>query len=1684
MSLVFDNAEALARGEIPDSFMEENRLLPSSSAQGKAFERTMKSIYNRLLQGSGKDPAAHPVHFMLSVDSSPNAFIESSANPPIIVMTTGLINEARHESDLAAVLAHELGHQYFADKLGPLKENGKIEEFGADIRAPLMLRQAHYPQDALSKIFKKISENDSYTHFMMGSLSDPHPAMKNRLSALEVAESGLIRGKYGMGTQQNIQDRAVDSSLKQAAGSARFESFIDKLLVSKNYHSANQSDKIKILQEIIQKEQPGWDPYYKSRRKDVKAQIAVLKPKQAPDAFNDLVDTVVAFSGNYRDYYDGLTTAVSGKEPNFIDQDKPLGRLVGLQNEINHFIKSSNPDEIAKSAERLNSFITRYDKPGSGFSNIQFTGFTWPENLDEISSPQSPPWETHVQTALNGSDAVKETLARLSIHQIDPRLKGLSASGTNINSFMALSGTQLEKELYYFGLGENARSGTHTISILPDGKIAGVISASEKENQKAAFKQRMASEREATENAMLSSVDWTELEQNFEGFVKKYEKQLIKATTADYEENIIVANQIEQKFPFAETFIQKASELVKQDSAVFQPKLRDFILRQMSASDITDTTIKHPYVDYTINNDNSGFSLQDKLCVLSYTNYYDRENKENQTPESRWLLSHEKLFDGLPKQTIDELRELVKEFSELCQSSEGRSNLDRYQRKVVSDILLLESYKTLRDYKGVVSLDDLAFVRGLANLPDKNVLAIAEALRQEVIRLTVEYAQNTELGSNPENLVNGFLTLASEPNGAASLTSIFLEQPALRNNYQITLKNAIDSQDDAARKSLLEKLLSHTQIAIPEAADQAKISGVSVKPYIYNGSIVDPDFKEWVFENYTVLLANELGQDDGTPAYFDSFKQQINQLTANVGVANASIILQRLSKKACGNHILLQTECAEYVKNTIESSNLEQIVKYNFEAAVGEQAFNIMSKSVTTRDASINFFTEAFSKEAASRYIAKMHEHANDEIAQLPRNKFLSKDLSGEAQIEQMELMHRNFWSLPFEVRVLAVQQILFESHERTRSEASIQKTIDRTLDKTLPRNAGKDMAAARTVVESYLEATESQTDRRLITASMLVANPPNDNNSGEKLSVGKGLNLVLSAIDPAGDKAKQAIESHPGTPPHIKEEFKDSKTAAKDPMRHEILEWVTTSNRDLPAAQQIIRTGKVLGAGSYGITVEGELTNGTVIARTLLYPHVREKAENEFGILQKASDILVTKDKRFAPVVDMMRQAARMSYIETDMDMAAKQAEVAAKLYNGLKVTVDGQDITFSAAKYLGHGKDHKDFEIISGEHFNDIVAAASTDSEKQQVCTLAKAQMAVELSHILSGRPFDHDRHGGQQRIINGNHIGEFDFGAMTITETSDRQKQMIGHVLGGVIKQHFVKGRPLEDAMRKEMTRVPQNQEEKDFLASVERGILALGNFNSQLGENVGLGEMLGTAYVNAQIDPVVEAAMRDRLPGISDRVFKELEEKGRTTGITITVPTHAFEKSEDQSPLCAPPKEGMLERIPLKDEHVQAGVGITAATVGAGALAYAAHKSGQEQQNQYSNDRDTGEQPAKQQKRSIVRRAIGACGAALTTLGAALAVDGLAFHAKGANAALKYAKSLTSKASGSQASGSNSLIFNKTNSLIAGAVAIGIGAVMLLRNQQKKRQEQQAEENGQTSWVNRSRGTGGLTHGVGI
>jgi hypothetical protein len=248
---------------------------------------------------------------------------------------------------------------------------------------------------------------------------------------------------------------------------------------------------------------------------------------------------------------------------------------------------------------------------------------------------------------------------------------------------------------------------------------------------------------------------------------------------------------------------------------------------------------------------------------------------------------------------------------------------------------------------------------------------------------------------------------------------------------------------------------------------------------------------------------------------------------------------------------------------------------------------------------------------------------------------------------------------------------------------------------------------------------------------------------------------------------------------------------------------------------------------------------------------------------------------KRVAgPFVESIHQAREMIALETDHEKGLMQQENAWRRYEGLSIEVDDDTFNFNTAGWKGCGPDFRHQERVEGEHFLDLFERdGATDPFTRKA---AIAHVTAELMNILSGEPFDHDRHGSQSKIVKGNRthsIGLFDHGCMALTPPSAQEKEQLATVLCDLV-QGYLEGKT---GLLERAHAIIREQRERDgvapsYLVSVERALLALNDFmrfdskgESGLLRGSDLGGVLAAVFRSGEVDPVFSSTIAQRFAG---------------------------------------------------------------------------------------------------------------------------------------------------------------------------------------------------------------------------
>lgn len=611
-----------------------------------------------------------------------------------------------------------------------------------------------------------------------------------------------------------------------------------------------------------------------------------------------------------------------------------------------------------------------------------------------------------------------------------------------------------------------------------------------------------------------------------------------------------------------------------------------------------------------------------------------------------------------------------------------------------------------------------------------------------------------------------------------------------------------------------------------------------------------PETRERLFAIYTDDVASKLGKDDGSEHYqkrlavylkaLESDKekdwdigkkhgQRDGLLSNSMSAADKYLLMRRLS-----DAIVSQEQTSQIIKKSCQ-------IKLNSDDMVKSYLYGIGVDYLTTemdRDAVMaNRFIEFFNSKGEQKDCADISAYIEVTMKQkyAGRDKARLDDILKNTQPAQCKILYENFWSAPLEARAVIIARMLKSAangkeEQEDHAPHSWEKVFDIVMDKMIrPDDASVEAKYARDIMHSYIKS-RSDYERELIMSAMMVANR---NIGGDKGNIGKALKLFLENMGPAEIKLGQAIASHPDTPENIKTELQKLKSAANVPARWDLYEWMRTENipDELWKKEHV---GEVLGSASYYTTVA---LGGDKVLR-ILRPEAREKATKGFNVIYRTVDDLkgkeATSDLSYkeltSSVSQMVKQAARMSAIETDHEFGQQQYEHAKGIYDNVTIASGGHAFHLKVMDWRAKGQNWIIMDRAKGQTFNAM--PEKTEEQRDYKRHLAKGYIVFELRNILSGKKFDHDKHGAQLSADpETDAVGIYDTGAMALHDPSPEEQKLLGNVIYEVLKT-ALKG---DDAFASfsriiggKIDELHKNGINTQYLVEVKKGLLALGDF----------------------------------------------------------------------------------------------------------------------------------------------------------------------------------------------------------------------------------------------------------------
>ncbi len=640
------------------------------------------------------------------------------------------------------------------------------------------------------------------------------------------------------------------------------------------------------------------------------------------------------------------------------------------------------------------------------------------------------------------------------------------------------------------------------------------------------------------------------------------------------------------------------------------------------------------------------------------------------------------------------------------------------------------------------------------------------------------------------------------------------------------------------------------------------------------------------------------GKDDSSQAYRDSLVPLVARVKKTAGASTGHEMLAELA------NVLETQRDVSYLFRDTYSLNKSTLENADLPIRMGEALMVLFAESEKDRKSCIDFLTSPADDKALKKMgtqmrnaIEKLHDNpgALTVVQDRARSLFHPNRDKEYYKITAKDL-HENYWNLPLPARAAIMDELLVPSDERyygdktkaasntlvqqklNVSDKAYKDAYDLVVEKLMPTdmNYGKE---AREFMEIY-RSVIPESQRNLFLAVMLSVEKAVQDMGTDQVSIGRRLSMVLDMMGPAERKLGQAIHSHPMTPDDIRDDMGMLKFKASPGTRWEA--WEDYDRTVHPEYQkEIKRLGKFLGSASYFKSFEVERTDGSNGVIQFQRPHVLAQAHEGFRLLEDFVTSLRGKDSANEEVCDimgdMLSQAKKMSGTETSSDIGVKQVEAAQRLYNGVKVKVGEHTFSVATAQWRAYGPEFRDQEKMPGVHFNEL--AEDTPDALNYKKAVAKAYLTVEFRNLLSGKAFDHDRHGAQLRVdTKTNQLGLFDHGAfhaevykkdntlakpwepetvvsddyakvlseggtIKIPDPSPQEQRLLADTLFTALTRYLEHKTPLAQTlydeikiMKKEQGVIPEH------LVRVQRSLLALNDF---IGLNTGKKQAAGQA-----------------------------------------------------------------------------------------------------------------------------------------------------------------------------------------------------------------------------------------------
>jgi len=1396
--------QSLRSGEIPKELSDEVRLVPLDSPAGIRFQNAMEEIAKRF--SKDWDPTGQPVRFGLMDLPGVNACQVRGAEPPLILFNTGCFKETVDErgrkapplktvDELALVFAHEQVHLAIERRYNP-ERNSKLEESMASYSSVEAAYLAGFdPRAAQDWQRNRVSP---IREWCWSEVLDEHPTPANALSIYETALTALNR-KYGA-IRATETPLVADSDLSQAAHEGRHTSTLEQRLSAKEYLSRPIEKKVEILTEVIQSLE-----FLDSRRlNDLCQTIRALRTEIGNDrATQDrylapIFDAALSLPevGYERAARRILTWVADTK-----DGYRPIGRLAPLAEACRAFVEASDLATARAAAQEVVR-LSDAEPLINSTAGIQllrhfaFPQFDYPDpdtvaRLARKGGGVPISWNGHVKFAAEertrfGSADVARAMLMLGVD--DERLYGFMDDSLAVD-FFTDGVTQISAG------PRDGSSTVHDLTIARGRAIQISISRDDRPHSRDQVKLEFLSKYAADTFERLAGLSEGETREALIKELNRISLWVSRVSVAVTQQSLLGLRSLEAA---PELFVSLNRSRL---SALEGQQLLLARLRELHAEGHLEEVRKV----FLALNDGTAVSppvVSTRESVFgAWKEFFGVGPEARVSPFSSGLLkfafeADPPLFSADEKVTL--LAEAVNwlgllDYSLSVKPRSDDLTINESGRKhligLLSDItpVLEEAGIKFKLAKSWDALEAQIDTLGLETHPLGQQVVMAQAgilLSKKSAGSGPTTAQIVKVldriqGQIPgESVGVGFVR--NRPQRAGDLTPYIREGLAQLitdpPTWSPDLGDAIRDWQTLYRAGVLSAATQYRHLeALIDRVDS--LPSANQRSLFFESllgtagvRIGDPGIRERVMKSWAHEVRNIYGVDDRTLGYQGTILEILDRVKEKFETRDRGTIFNLLAKE-----IESQSGLTREIETRATVITTELFAQTHNPLVMFEGAESLVVDSRERRFAVIEYLSNSLTEESIDRLTHRALDWLGkdeDDLDWVPWKRRIEGQLID---------FHKNFWAAPIEARALIMKEILTPHSVRRRElidERAVELSVDEakakrieeafryTLERVFPDNAAH-AEASRRWVKAYIDGMPEYS-RHIALSALLVAG---QRTAESQRGTGFAIASFLESMGPAETKAGQAAQGHPKTPDDIRADLARLKTHADEPTRWDLFTLIDAAFPG-PEESPIETVRGVLGSASLYVAVDVRLKDGTDAVLSLLRPNALDRAQFGFELMGNMIERFDRSSDSFQVMRELIVDARDLAEVETRTQLAKIQRERAQDVYNGTTVTVDGAVVSFGVPSVIGVGEQHVLSIRAPGEHFIDLPAS----DEKRR---LAKAIMAVELNNILSGRPFDNDRHGGNCRV-EGGAVHHFDFGGMMLEDPSDSDLKELGEAV----------------------------------------------------------------------------------------------------------------------------------------------------------------------------------------------------------------------------------------------------------------------------------------------------------------